>query len=121
MRQWHFGCNLHSRSDLLSTMRHLAVGAFVAIICLWALFALSARATAHARAGAAVEVASPSGSSAVSVPDIDRRQNEDDSAIDLSGNDVTEAVARYRLDATGSLYEVHSPQTEIPRLGSPKS
>ena len=40
---------------------------------------------------------------------------------DLYGNDVASAVAKYSFDATGSLYEVHSPQTELPRLGSPKS
>ena len=40
---------------------------------------------------------------------------------DLYGNDVTSAVAKYSFDATGSLYEVHSPQTELPRLASPKS
>jgi hypothetical protein len=34
---------------------------------------------------------------------------------------VTSAVAKYTFDATGSLYEVHSPQTELPRLQSPKS
>lgn len=39
--------------------------------------------------------------------------------LDLYGNPVTDAVARYRLDATGSLYELHSPETELPRLGSP--
>ena len=44
-----------------------------------------------------------------------------DGPVDLYGNEVTEAVARYKLDATGSLYETHSPQTELPRLGSPKS
>jgi hypothetical protein len=38
---------------------------------------------------------------------------------DLHGNDVTDAVARYKLDAAGSLYEVHSPQTELPRLRAP--
>lgn len=42
-------------------------------------------------------------------------------AVDLYGNDVTDAVATYKLDAEGSLYELHSPQTELPRLGSPKS
>ena len=41
--------------------------------------------------------------------------------VDLNGNEVTEAVAKYKFDATGSLYETHSPQTELPRLGSPKS
>lgn len=40
---------------------------------------------------------------------------------DLNGNDVTDAVATYRLGADGSLYEAHSPQTELPKLGPPKS
>jgi hypothetical protein len=42
-------------------------------------------------------------------------------AVDLYGNEITDAVAQYELDATGSLYELHSPQTELPRLPSPKS
>jgi hypothetical protein len=41
--------------------------------------------------------------------------------IDLYGNEVTDAVAKYTVDAAGSLYELHSPQTELPRLGIPKS
>jgi len=44
-----------------------------------------------------------------------------DRPVDLFGNEVSDAVAEYKLDATGSLYETHSPQTELPRLGSPKS
>jgi hypothetical protein len=40
---------------------------------------------------------------------------------DLYGNEVIEAVTKYQLDDAGSLYEVHSPQTELPQLGSPKS
>ena len=40
---------------------------------------------------------------------------------DVYGNEVTAAVATYEIDATGSLYELHSPQTQLPRLGSPKS
>lgn len=40
---------------------------------------------------------------------------------DLYGNEITQAVATYKLDSAGSLYEEHSPQTELPRLGSPKS
>ncbi len=42
-------------------------------------------------------------------------------SIDLYGNEVDDAVATYSLDPAGGLYEVHSPQTELPRLGSPKS
>jgi len=40
---------------------------------------------------------------------------------DFYGNDVTHAVATYSLDPSGTLYEEHSPGTEVPRLGSPKS
>ncbi len=54
-----------------------------------------------------------------SAPDV--RSDDPDDLPDFYGNDVAPAVAKYRLDATGSLYELHSPQTELPRLGSPKS
>ena len=40
---------------------------------------------------------------------------------DLRGNQITAAVATYKFDPTGVLYEEHSPQTEVPRLGAPKS
>jgi hypothetical protein len=47
--------------------------------------------------------------------------DETDGVVDLYGNEVSDAVARYTLDPAGSLYELHSPQTELIRLGSPKS
>jgi hypothetical protein len=46
---------------------------------------------------------------------------DDESALDLLGNPVSDAIAKYKVDATGGLYELHSPQTEIPRLAAPKS
>jgi hypothetical protein len=56
---------------------------------------------------------------------VDRANNveEEDAkgASDLYGNEVRDAVTKYKLDDTGSLYEVHSPQTELPRLASPTS
>jgi hypothetical protein len=55
------------------------------------------------------------------VPD-DRDQTDDSpGSVDLYGNDVTDAVAQYKFDGTGALYELHSPQTEVPRLRSPKT
>ena len=53
----------------------------------------------------------------------DRRGSQDTAAgtVDLYGNEVIDAIATYSLDPGGSLYEVHSPQTELPKLGSPKS
>jgi hypothetical protein len=44
---------------------------------------------------------------------------EDD--VDAYGNEVTPALAEYSLDPAGSPYELHSPQMELPHLGSPKS
>ena len=41
--------------------------------------------------------------------------------LDLYGNEVTDAVAKYRFDASGSLCELHSPQTEVPKLAPPKT
>ena len=39
--------------------------------------------------------------------------------LDLRGNEISRPVARYRVDDRGSLYEEHSPQTEVPRLKQP--
>jgi len=47
--------------------------------------------------------------------------DDDDADPDVLGNPVSDAVAKYKFDATGSLYELHSPQTELPRLADPKS
>ena len=41
--------------------------------------------------------------------------------VDSYGNEVTRAIATYKFDSTGSLYELHSPQTQLPRLASPKT
>jgi len=41
--------------------------------------------------------------------------------VDLRGNEVSDAVAKYRIDTAGSLYELHSPRTGLLKLGSPKT
>lgn len=43
-----------------------------------------------------------------------------DASVDLNGNEVRQAIAHYKVDPMGALYEEHSPDTEVPRLGSPK-
>lgn len=40
---------------------------------------------------------------------------------DVYGNDITDAVATYKLDAAGGVYEEHSPHTELPQLKPPTS
>ena len=64
----------------------------------------------------------PAGRYVVEVREDRSEQGDDGSGfMDLYGNEVTDAVATYTFDQSGSLYELHSPQTELPRLGIPKS
>ncbi len=39
--------------------------------------------------------------------------------VDLEGDEVSPALATYGINREGNLYEVHSPQTEEPKLGAP--
>jgi len=39
--------------------------------------------------------------------------------FDLYGNEIEDAVGDYRIDVRGHIYERHSPDTEVTRLGSP--
>jgi hypothetical protein len=73
-------------------------------------------------ASAAAISSAPAGGSVAEVRE-DRSEPADDASgfTDLYGNEVTDAVATYTFDQSGSLYELHSPQTELPRLGIPKS
>jgi hypothetical protein len=41
--------------------------------------------------------------------------------VDLFGNEIETAIADYRFDRRGGVYERHSPETAVPRLGSPVS
>lgn len=45
----------------------------------------------------------------------------EETPIDLHGNEVRPAIARYKIDPAGALYEEHSPETELPKLAPPKS
>ena len=70
-----------------------------------------------------VTVSMPGADAATTIeaPDPPSADNNSEGAPDLFGNPVSDAVARYNFDATGSLYELHSPQTEVPRLKPPKT
>jgi hypothetical protein len=68
-----------------------------------------------------LHTAGRNGSPVRSAPPVRPARTEETETIDLYGNEVTDAVASYKQDATGALYETHSPQTEVPRLAAPKS
>jgi len=44
-----------------------------------------------------------------------------DPEFDLFGNEVEPAVADYRIDLRGTIYERHSPETAVAKLGSPST
>jgi hypothetical protein len=41
--------------------------------------------------------------------------------FDLFGNEIEEAIADYRVDLRGGIYERHSPETAVQKLGAPTS
>lgn len=104
----------------------IALLVLVPILIVWAALASQlARDAVHREVTAGISYLdlAPEGTPAADFDATPHHEEVDDSepATDLYGNEVTDAVAKYKLDATGSLYELHSPQTELPRLGSPKS
>jgi hypothetical protein len=40
--------------------------------------------------------------------------------IDLRGNEIARPVVRYGVDHRGALYELDSPETELPQLPPPE-
>ena len=44
-----------------------------------------------------------------------------DPRVDLFGNEVEDALADYRIDHGGDVYEQHSPETALQKLGSPST
>ena len=105
----------------MKLLLHMLLAAIVGIAMMCALFSPLVRGRHHVGTLMPPPLATMSIDRDSSAISDNEPKSESDGTIDLYGNDVTDAVAKYSLDATGSLYEVHSPQTELPRLGSPKS
>jgi hypothetical protein len=59
------------------------------------------------------------GGSLVEGTDSAASEDPEDPKVDLFGNEVEEAIADYRIDVRGSVYERHSPETAVQKLGSP--
>ena len=41
--------------------------------------------------------------------------------VDRYGNPIETAIGDYRIDRSGEMYERHSPDTAVPRLGVPSA
>jgi hypothetical protein len=113
MNPWHFGCFGLAGSQLVSVTWRVAL---VLLVLSLLVGRRSIGSAAPEQLAAPKPVVLSFGNSGQRVID-----SEDDGSVDLYGNSVTDAVAKYELDGTGSLYELHSPQTELPRLAPPKS
>jgi hypothetical protein len=112
-------------TSLTSTVRIVAIGLWVATALLVPPALMKWFDGDPGRARAAVS--SPAHAGKVSpfeaaVPWQSISPDDDDTprAVDLRGNEIARPVARYRIDRRGTLYEVHSPDTEVPRLRPPR-
>jgi hypothetical protein len=104
----------------------LTVTLFTAASCSWA--AGQAATSPRVTFTPATTVSAPSFPSAPSAPSETEpgpnrhstsgleQPEPEEQRLDLYGNDVSDAIANYKSDRTGSVYEEHSPQTEVPRL-----
>jgi hypothetical protein len=108
---------VHRATAVMLTVTLIPVGG-------WYAGAWHASSSARERFTAAPASRSPqatprsdSGWSSLPVPLIE--ESEPDSERDLYGNDVSDAVAKYKHDRTGNIVEEHSPSTEIAKPKPP--
>ena len=117
---WHLRCKFNGRSRLVRATTISAAFGFIPMAVVWMILAPGTVTSSQAPTiprpvliAAPVNVALP--------PDPPLEFEPQEGTVDLYGNEVSDAVAKYRIDTAGSLYETHSPRTELPKLGSPKT
>ena len=97
----------------------------LAIGLLWVLSFLIGRGMWHSAASTVPESSAIAGHSTTSVSDgvggeLSSVGNEHEQPqFDLFGNEIERAIADYRFDRRGGVYERHSPDTAVQQLGSP--
>jgi hypothetical protein len=100
---WHRRCSRGFREHLVSIRGSVLIGVILV-----------------AFVGAGHSAARSSTFPSILNADDGRTSSTRDASVDFNGNEVRPAVAHYKVDPAGALYEEHSPETEVPRLGSPK-
>jgi hypothetical protein len=105
---------------VVTTTLALAVGAWSTL----ATAAPTGRTTSSraiaAGTGSRGDVDAGRASSLTMSPDpVDKLLRPTEPHVDVFGNEIEDAVTDYRIDSTGDVYERHSPETEVPRLGPP--
>ena len=112
-------------SGVLSTLRaSVLLTAIVIIACLPSVAVEWLTAPSHGSPAAAYRAERSSSIAGDAFPSLPPAplavEDEPVSDYDLRGNEILRPVERYSIDHRGTLYELHSPQTEIPRLGPPE-
>jgi hypothetical protein len=104
------------------------IGLRIGIGVVWVLALLAGRAGWHsgfasAIAATSAEITVPVAQTASEVAGAPSMEANDsaDPRVDLLGNEIEDAVADYRIDLGGGVYERHSPETAVPKLGSPST
>jgi hypothetical protein len=120
---WHFRCTTLPPEDGVTRAVATTLSVTLFLASAWSLGARNGAAASAASRPAAIERPHPapsrgigSGLPSLPVPSMDEPRA---GRRDLYGNEVSDAVATYKRDRAGSVYEEHSPQTEVPRLTSP--
>jgi hypothetical protein len=105
------------------TVRVVAIGLWLFIALVVPPAVVDWLAHQPVRASAVPLVIQPGNESSLdTMPSAPVLSDDDDTprGVDLRGNEIARPVARYRLDRRGTLYEVHSPDTEVPHLRAPR-
>lgn len=89
----------------------------LAMVAGWGLWSGAGAAPLMLESGHVAVSTSVSGS-VIGAPTWELERTEEP-RIDLFGNEIENAVADYRYDVRGEIYERHSPDTAVPSLGPP--
>jgi len=112
---WHRGCKINGRSHLVRAASVSAAFLILPAALAWMLLAPST-VTSSQPIAPRPKIVAPADPGARPLD-----LQDSDGIVDLYGNEVSAAVAKYRMDIAGSLYELHSPHTELPKLASPRT
>jgi hypothetical protein len=113
---WHFSCKTPAREDGVKSVR-LSVAILLTLFTVVLLRPDRFSSDDEIAWPAPAEVTPTS----AIIPLESHTPEPETGAVDLYGNEVNDAVATYKLDPTGLMYEEHSPHTELPKLGTPKT
>jgi len=97
------------------------------VVGVWSFLATPAHASPHpttSKAASGSTLAGPTATGHASSMALDSEALQQllkagEPHLDIYGNEIEDALGDYRIDPAGDVYERHSPETEVARLGPP--